>query len=161
MTTIFIGIDPGAVSGAIAAVDWHGNPLGSYMIEHKDKHIMAMAFKSRLMGFVEPGQDAQICVEQVFSMPGQGVASTFAFGRAVGAINAVCELSRFPVHFVLPRVWKKHFHLTADKNEALDLARFLFPRHSLKYKKDINRAEALLLAYYLKDQFNPTPAPIA
>ncbi len=114
---------------------------------------MAMALKSRILGFVEPGQDAQICIEQVFSMPGNGLASAWAFGRAVGAINAICELSRFPVHFVRPQVWKKHFSISADKDEALDLARMLFPRHGLKLKKDINRAEALLIAYYLRDQF--------
>jgi crossover junction endodeoxyribonuclease RuvC len=153
LNQVFIGIDPGAVSGAIAAIGWNGDPIGSYMIEHKDKHIMAMALKSRILGFVEPGQDAQICIEQVFSMPGNGLASAWAFGRAVGAINAICELSRFPVHFVRPQVWKKHFSISADKDEALDLARMLFPRHGLKLKKDINRAEALLIAYYLRDQF--------
>ena len=155
MTQVFIGIDPGAVSGAVAAVDHHGISQGSFMIDHKDKHIMAFALKSRILGFAPAGTDAQICVEQVFSMPGQGVASTFAFGRAVGAINAVCELTRFPVHFVRPQVWKKYFHLTADKNEALDLARMMFKEENLKLKKDINRAEALLMAYYLKDQFYP------
>ena len=153
MNQVFIGLDPGAVSGAIAAVDDRGEAIGSFMIDHQDKHIMAMALKSRIMGFAPVGTDAQICVEQVFSMPGNGLASTFAFGRAVGAINAVCELSRFPVHFVRPQVWKKYFHLSADKGEALDLARFMFKGHNLKLKKDINRAEALLLAYYLRDQF--------
>ena len=87
MNQVFIGLDPGAVSGAIAAVDDRGEAIGSFMIDHQDKHIMAMALKSRIMGFAPVGTDAQICVEQVFSMPGQGVASTFAFGRAVGAID--------------------------------------------------------------------------
>jgi hypothetical protein len=37
-------------------------------------------------------------MEQVHSMPNQGVSSTFSFGRAVGVISAVCQLTRYPVH---------------------------------------------------------------
>jgi hypothetical protein len=44
--------------------------------------------------------------------------------------------------------------LTADKNEALDLSRKLFPAAKLKLKKDINRAEALLIAEYLRQMLN-------
>jgi crossover junction endodeoxyribonuclease RuvC len=93
-------------------------------------------------------------MEQVHSMPNQGVSSTFSFGRAVGVISAVCELTRYPFHMVTPQKWKKHFNLTADKNEALDLARKLFPAAKLKLKKDINRAEALLIAEYLRQMIN-------
>jgi crossover junction endodeoxyribonuclease RuvC len=89
-------------------------------------------------------------MEQVHSMPSQGVSSTFTFGRAVGVISAVCELTRYPVHLVTPQRWKKHFHLTADKNESLDMARYLWPEAKLKLKKDINKAEALLIAEYLR-----------
>jgi hypothetical protein len=55
-----------------------------------------------------------------------------------------------------PQKWKKHFNLTADKNEALDLAKQLFPKAPLKLKKDINRAEALLIARYWRDQVHGT-----
>jgi crossover junction endodeoxyribonuclease RuvC len=95
-------------------------------------------------------------MEQVHSMPNQGVSSTFSFGRAVGVISAVCELTNYPFHLVTPQRWKKHFGLTADKNEALDLARKLFPAAKLKLKKDINRAEALLIAEYWRIQVNGT-----
>ena len=145
---IYIGIDPGAVSGALGAVDHEGNYLEAFDIEHKDKHILALVFKSRILSIVDPKEGAEICMEQVHSMPNQGVSSTFAFGRAVGVISAVCELTNYPFHLTTPQRWKKHFGLTADKNEALDLARKLFPKASLKLKKDINRAEALLIAEY-------------
>ncbi len=122
--TLWIGCDPGAVSGAIGAVDDYGNYVESFDIEHKDKHILALVFKSRLLSIIDPKEGAEICMEQVHSMPNQGVSSTFAFGRAVGVISAVCELTRYPVHLVTPQKWKKHFHLTADKNESLDMARW-------------------------------------
>ena len=151
---VFIGIDPGAVSGALGAIDHHGNYLEAFNIEHQDKHILALVFKSRILGLVDPKEGAEICMEQVHSMPNQGVSSTFSFGRAVGVISAVCELTRYPVHLVTPQKWKKHFHLTADKNESLDMARYLWPEAKLKLKKDINKAEALLIAEYLRHTIN-------
>jgi Holliday junction resolvasome RuvABC endonuclease subunit len=149
MIIIYIGIDAGSVNGALGAIDHDGKYLESFMIEHKDKHILALVFKSRILSIVDPKEGAQICMEQVHAMPKQGISSTWNFARAVGVISAVCELT-FPNSFTLvsPQKWKKHFGLTADKNEALDLARKLFPKAPLKLKKDINRAEALLIAEY-------------
>ena len=151
---IYIGVDPGSVSGALGALDHHGNYLEAFDIEHKDKHILALVFKSRILGLVDPKEGAEICMEQVHSMPGQGVSSTFAFGRAVGVISAVCELSRWPVHLVSPRKWKAHFHLSADKNESLDMARYYWPEAKLTLKKHGNKAEALLIAEYLRHTLN-------
>lgn len=151
---IYIGIDPGAVSGALAAVDHEGNYLEAFDIEHKDKHILALVFKSRILSVVDPKEGAEICMEQVHSMPNQGVSSTFTFARAVGVISAVCELSRYPVHLVSPRKWKAHFHLSADKNESLDMARYLWPEAKLRFKKDGNKAEALLIAEYLRHELH-------
>jgi len=146
---LYLGIDAGSVSGALGAIDHDSNYISSFMIDHKDKHILALVFKSRILSIVDPKEGAQICMEQVHAMPKQGISSTWNFARAVGVISAVCELT-FPNSFTLvsPQRWKKHFNLTADKNEALDLARKLFPKASLKLKKDINRAEALLIAEY-------------
>ena len=151
---IYIGIDPGSINGALGAVDSQGAYIEAFNIEHQDKHILALVFKSRILGLVDPKEGAEICMEQVHSMPGQGVSSTFQFGRAVGVISAVCELTRYPVHLVTPQKWKKHFHLTADKNESLDMARYLWPEAKLKYKKDGNKAEALLIAEYLRHTIN-------
>ena len=151
---VYIGIDPGSVNGALGAIDSQGAYIEAFNIEHQDKHILALVFKSRILGLVDPKIGAEICMEQVHSMPNQGVSSTFSFGRAVGVISAVCELTRYPVHLVTPQRWKKHFHLTADKNESLDMARYLWPEAKLKYKKDGNKAEALLIAEYLRHTIN-------
>ena len=151
---ISIGIDPGSINGALGAIDSQGGIIDAFNIEHKDKHILALVFKSRILSIVDPKEGAEICMEQVHSMPNQGVSSTFSFGRAVGVISAVCELTRYPVHLVTPQKWKKHFHLTADKSESLDMARYLWPEAKLKLKKDINKAEALLIAEYLRHTIN-------
>ena len=151
---LYLGIDTGVANGALGAINHNGEYVDSFMIDHKDKHILALVFKSRILSIVDPREGAEICMEQVHSMPNQGVSSTFAFGRAVGVISAVCELTNYPFHLVTPQKWKKHFGLTADKNEALDKARELFPKAKLKLKKDINRAEALLIAEYWRQQIN-------
>lgn len=145
---LYLGIDAGSVNGALGAINHNGEYIDSFMIEHKDKHICALVFKSRILSIVDPKEGAEICMEQVHAMPKQGISSTWNFARAVGVISAVCELTNYPFHLVSPQKWKKHFNLTADKNEALDLARKLFPKAPLKLKKDINRAEALLIAEY-------------
>ena len=151
---LYLGIDTGVANGALGAINHNGEYVDSFMIDHKDKHILALVFKSRILSIVDPREGAEICMEQVHSMPHQGVSSTFSFGRAVGVISAVCELTRYPVHLVTPQRWKKHFHLTADKNESLDMARYLWPEAKLKLKKDINKAEALLIAEYLRHTIN-------
>ena len=92
--TVFIGIDPGSVSGAVGALHSNGDYLDSFMIEHQDKHILPMVFKNMILRVIDPKEGAEICCELVHSMPNQGVASTFQFGRAVGVITAVCELTR-------------------------------------------------------------------
>lgn len=148
---IYCGCDPGSINGALGVIDDLGGYIDSWNIEHKDKHILALAFKSRLLGVIDPKEGAEICMEQVHSMPGQGVASSFQFGRAVGVLSAVCELTRYPFHLVSPQKWKKHFGITANKDEALDMARMYWPEAKLKLKKDINRAEALLIAEYWRN----------
>jgi crossover junction endodeoxyribonuclease RuvC len=152
--SIWIGIDPGSISGALGALDARGDYLDSFEIQHKDKNILALVFKNHLLKVIDPKEGAEICMELVHSMPNQGVASTYQFARAVGVISAVAELTNYPFHLVTPQKWKKYFHLTSDKNESLDLARSFWPEAKLTRKKDGNRAEALLIALYWKDQIN-------
>ena len=117
---VWIGLDPGSISGAVGALDSNGDYLDSFMIEHKDKNILPLVFKNMVLRCIDPREGAEICMESVHSMPGQGVASSFQFGRAVGVISAVAELTNYPFHLVTPQKWKKYFHLTSDKNESLD-----------------------------------------
>lgn len=89
-------------------------------------------------------------IERVGAMPGQGVSSTFKFGKAYGVLIGVVATLQIPVHFVAPSVWKKHFGLTKDKEEARARALQLWPDRAELFarKRDHNRAEAALLARY-------------
>ncbi len=89
-------------------------------------------------------------IERVGAMPGQGVSSMFNFGAAYGTVIGVVSALKIPVHFVTPAKWKKHFGLSADKEEARARALQLWPGRAEMFarKKDHGRAEAALLALY-------------
>ena len=146
---LFAGIDPGAISGAWGIVDQFGAYWSSGFIPHEDGKIKATAFKAELTQAIDR-QDVMFCIEDVHAMPKQGVSSTFKFGMAVGAIQAIVELTRAPWLIVRPQIWKKDVGVTSDKNTSLELARRLWPRAPLSRQKDHGIAEALLLAEWLR-----------
>lgn len=146
---LILGVDPGLVSGAWGLIDHHGVYVAGGSIPHADRRIDVRQWRHDLreaMGH----QDVVVALESVHSMPGQGVASTFAFGRAVGAIQAVLDLLAAPVTLAEPRIWKRKMGLTADKGSSLALARSLWPTAPLARMKDHGAAEALLLAEWLR-----------
>ena len=116
---------------------------------HNDKHILSRAVWAEMCQAVDR-QDLEIIVESVHSMPRQGVASTFKFGMAYGAAISLAERFNCPWHLVAPKKWKKLLGLDSDKDNSLELARSLWPNAPLSRKKDNGRAEALLLAEYLR-----------
>jgi len=93
-----------------------------------------------------------VVVESVHSFSGQGVASTFKFGTAFGGAIALAERLRCPWHLVTPQAWKKALKLDSDKTKSLVMARELWPDAPLKRQKDNGRAEALLMAYWLRNE---------
>jgi hypothetical protein len=98
-----------------------------------------------------------ICVmERVGAMPGQGVSSTFKFGRSFGTAIGVVGALKVPLVFVAPSKWKAHFRLSADKEQSRALALRMFPTISEQFerKKDHNRAEAALIARYGAETLN-------
>jgi hypothetical protein len=98
-------------------------------------------------------QPSAALVEAVASRPGQGVASTFKFGRSYDAALGVLATLAIPVHLVSPTKWKRHFALGSDKEMSRALALRLWPARSdlFSRKKDHGRVEAALLARYLAE----------
>ena len=146
--TVFIGIDPGLNSGAWGCLDHNSQFIDCGDIIAIDGRIDVIDLKARLL-LARSAHDCEIIVENVFVMPGQGMASTGRFMRAAGAIEAVCQLTA-TTHFVRPGAWKKAMGLDPDKNYSLDMARELWPTAPLKLKKHHGRAEALLIAEWLR-----------
>ncbi|MCP1931800.1 hypothetical protein [Bradyrhizobium elkanii] len=146
MTRCILGIDPG-MSGAIAfyfpdhpeRVSVEDMPIAAGDVDAVNlaKRVVAMAPDLAFL-------------ERVGAMPGQGVSSTFKFGRAYGVVLGVIGAATIPLHLVTPAKWKAHLRLSADKEEARALALRLFPAcgDHFKRKKDHGRAEAALIARY-------------
>ena len=149
---IWIGVDVGAVSGAWGAINHHGEYVGCGDIPSIDGRISAREFYRILKDCVSTFDVGHIAIESVHSMPQQGIASTGKFMRAAGSIEATAELTGMPFMLVTPQRWKKHHGLIGkDKKAGLELAREYWPNASLKRIKDHGRADALLMALWLKE----------
>ena len=147
---IVLGIDPG-VSGAWAVYDTTTATIFAADAPTVGKDLDAATFADEIRKWAP---DAAV-IERVGSMPGQGVASTFKFGCAYGMAQGVIAAHAIPVTFVAPSKWKRHFGLSADKEESRARALQLWPSRSdlFQRKKDHGRAEAALLAkYYAETQ---------
>src|SRR6185437_17078599 len=96
-----LGIDPG-LRGAVAFY-WPSQP---HLITAEDMpiagHEVDVATLARRLTQIRP--DVAI-IEQVQSMPKQGVSSTFKFGAAYGMARGVITGLGIPVHLVSPRRW--------------------------------------------------------
>tara|TARA_Y100001970_G_scaffold291899_1_gene430927 strand:- start:7913 stop:8404 length:492 start_codon:yes stop_codon:yes gene_type:complete len=153
-----IGIDPG-LSGAIAILD------GLKIFDMFDMPIMSEGKKNKnqlnsaqlvsiIKSHILSSGDTFVIVEQVSAMPGQGVTSMFNFGQTFGAIKGICASLNLPIFYVRPAKWKKHFELiNASKDASRTKVIEMYPLISdrLRKKKDVNKADAILIARYFKE----------
>ena len=96
-------------------------------------------------------------VEQVSAMPGQGVTSMFNFGQSFGVIKGICAAMQLPMHLVRPAKWKKYFNLLKTEKEASRTKAIeIFPQisHMLSKKKDVNKADAILIASFFENTYS-------
>jgi hypothetical protein len=82
-----------------------------------------------------------------------GSIAANSMGRTLGSMLSVIQLSGIPFDLVAPARWKRRLDLIGkekDKEYCRAKARMLLPNlcDRLERKKDHNRAEAALLAYY-------------
>jgi len=154
----FVGIDPG-LTGAVAVL--FGEKAEVYDIPTIKKGDGAVKYEidpaglGRVLRFGIVDSDKVVAaLERVNSMPGQASSSTFSLGDSFGVCRAVLSLTNLPLTYVTPMAWKKYFKLTKDKEEARALAIKRYPQVELHLKKHIDRAEALLIATYLKETYH-------
>ena len=153
-----LGIDPG-LSGALAA------HAGTHLIV-RDMPTFALTRGGKnkreidcvqLVAIVRELNAREAWLEQVSSMPGQGVSSVFAFGQAFGIIKGILAALNVPLHLVTPRVWKKALNVPAAKDGARARASQLMPWAAEYWPlvKHDGRAEAALIALYGVSQYQP------
>ena len=153
-----IGIDPG-LSGGIAILDdlkifdIYDMPIMSEGKKNKNQLNSAQLVNIIRKNLI-PNGDTFLIVEQVSAMPGQGVTSMFNFGQTFGAIKGICASLNLPIFYVRPAKWKKHFELiNASKDASRTKVIEMYPSISerLRKKKDVNKADAILIARYFKE----------
>jgi|AntRauTorcE11897_2_1112592.scaffolds.fasta_scaffold00159_23 hypothetical protein len=156
MSKLILGIDPGA-SGALALyrpadgklIDVFDMPTHVIRINNSDKKRVD---PHALSGLVRMWADhiEFAVIEEVSSLPKQGVASTFAFGQAYMAVEMACAAMQVPYYTVTPAVWKRVMKCSGNKDESRRAASRLMPVSADKWArvKDDGRAEAALLAIY-------------
>lgn len=154
MKDYYLGFDPGkkgylclynaSYSGYKHYPLFDGNRLNREMLE-----VLEKLSKTYTMMAV---------VEQVHSMPHQGVASTFSFGTNYGMILGALEAIGIPYTTVTPGKWQKTICEAVDKASNTkqmhyNAARRLFPnmdfRRSERCKTyDDNKVDATLICEY-------------
>jgi crossover junction endodeoxyribonuclease RuvC len=149
-----LGIDPGA-SGALAIVDLTQPgrveifdmpsvqvKRGTRMVNQVSAPMLAEILREKLIDFA--------VLEKVGAMPGQGVSSMFAFGRAAGVVEGVLAGLEIAVTLVTPQEWQKHMRVVGGKDGARSRASQIFSKDVNYFlrKKDDGRADAALIASY-------------
>ena len=152
---IILSCDPG-ITGAIAILETDGEcfavfdmpimPKSSGKGSQVDPESLCKIIKEAIIDY---GAKHAI-IESVSASPQMGVTSAFSFGKSLGCIEGVLA-GRLPFHHVTPQMWKARAGLIrTDKDRARLLAIRLFPeiKDQLTRKKDIGRADAMLIGYY-------------
>lgn len=140
---IVVGIDPGQ-AGGIAI--FSGKGQSAYRMPDTERDVYD------LLENVEGENDAYISVflESVHSMQGQGVSSSFKFGRGYGFLRGIITALKYPLHDVSPQRWQKALGCLSggDKNVTKQKAQQLFPKLKITHAT----ADSLLIAEYGRRQ---------
>lgn len=152
----YCGIDVGN-NGAIALiVDGRLERVEDMPIVEiqRGKSVKRQVSAQALVGIIKDMQPTHAAVEKVASMPNQGVASMFAFGRSAGVIEGVLAALEVPVSYVQPAVWARTMNKGYGKDASRHRAMELHPDKQdwFKLVKHDGRAEAVLIAMWGEKQ---------
>lgn len=153
---LYVGIDPGQAGGVSFICTGGGEFYGAIPMPatRNQLHVVLRMWKDSYGG----GQVARATIEAVHSMPKQGVASTFKFGKGYGEVLGICTALGFQIIEPTPQAWKKAMLAGTDKSKdaSIQAAENLFPQINLVpercRKPHDGMAEALLLAEYGRRQ---------
>lgn len=156
-----IGIDPG-ITGAIAIRG--DDPTESQVFDMpvltdgKTKRVNAAALAELMRSLILEYSPEEVRIEKVNAMPPRskdgkqrqaGTQSSFNFGRGFGVVETVGIVLGLRTRYVTPQKWKKRAGLIGkEKDEARTRALELYPHLDLHRKKDVGRADAILIAHY-------------
>lgn len=150
--SIYIGLDPGK-KGAMAIMGYSNTTGERYMM--KIIPFDPQEYIKTLKQF----NGATVCIEQVHSLPREGVKSVWSFGQTYGWLLGVLDAVGLSYQTVPPNLWKKDFSLLrAEKKQSIEVCKRLFPGIELKRtdrcrNDDDNMADAALICEYARRHF--------
>lgn len=156
MRDIYIGCDPGK-KGYMCLYDASYNVYKHYpLFDGRRLNPVMLAELEQL----SKTYDIMAVVEQVHSMPHQGVASTFSFGTNYGMILGALEALGIPYSTATPGRWQKFICEAVDKaantkQMHYNAARRLFPNMDFRRSSrcrvyDDNKVDSTLICEYGK-----------
>jgi crossover junction endodeoxyribonuclease RuvC len=139
----YLGVDPGT-SGAFGVVNEHGAYVGHCLFTETLSDIYDQLEAGTYQGTPGKIEIDFALLEQVHSMPKQGVSSSFKFGMSFGFCLGLLTCSKIPYELISPVKWQNEMHCRTggDKNITKQLAQQLWPNIKITH----GFAEALLLA---------------
>lgn len=154
--TVYVGIDPG-LEGAVAV-------LGPFEPRYWDVPTVGNDYDVGGLWaiFAELSRKHRDCLQAALewpqSHPGNSAGSNVMIGEGRGLMRMVLTANGIPYTRITPAKWKQHFGLKKNSAETQSIvkeksrakAMELFPTAELHLKKHHNRAEALLIAEYLR-----------
>ena len=164
---IAIGIDPGTPvtivaltpAGGIMGV-WDRDDVATYPQRSGKKTALAVNHPDAIAAILRPysALGAQVVIERVSAMPGQGISSSTRFVGSMHLCHGIAVGIGMPATLVTPTAWKRTMGLTSDKevSRAEALRRWPDHTHLFRRKGDHDRAEAALLAVWLQTKMKET-----
>lgn len=161
----YFGIDPG-MTGAMARIgDSSEVKRLDYVWDCPSGEIAMFHMLNDALADVTPRgintDRVSIAIENAHSRPGNAARAMFKYGSNWGAWKMACACFEIPLVLVSPQKWQNKLLVKSEgldtKERALVAARRLFPHlysllsTRLTRKKDNGRADALLIAYWLRE----------
>ena len=124
---MIISIDPGLKGGICYGSSPENLQVMPMPLIAGEINALAIA---QLLREIKPGL---AIVEKVHSMPGQGVSSTFKFGKGYGLVLGILGALAVPIELTTPQAWKKLVlaGTNKDKNAAIVYCSMRYPKVSL------------------------------
>ena len=156
--TFIIGIDPG-LSGALVVINEKSEVVDFTLMPSMSMNSKNIVNTLLLTDWIKDiqsiSQGAFAVLESVHAMAGQGVSSSFNFGRSFGAIEGVLGALKVPYQYVSPQKWKKIAGVIGkDKDEPRGILMRKFPQWKELHFK--GKGQALADAYFIADSYNQT-----
>lgn len=155
---VYAGIDPG-FTGALAIINERGQVLevtDAPMLKHVRK--MDRVAVREICERIAKLRPDRLAIEQVHGMPGDGGAAAFKFGEGYEVWKSALYYAGIEPMELSPMKWKARLCLPGkrtnyqSKKLSVMRARELFPDcfDHLRYWNSDGRAEAMLIAHYLR-----------